>query len=165
VLKKGDLLEIKRLVSLSLLTYHEAWALAPPSTELVIISDRFLRKVALEWIKKNPKEFLIVMYGNARELIFGTYEPLVYHELKKPLLVFTSMVRIMLYVFFMAGLVRVLSRSRFYLALLPLMIICYLIAIHTPMHTEPRYFVYSYVFMALVIPACLTRNYMERRMP
>jgi len=42
--------------------------------------------------------------------------------------------------------------------MLPVIIICYLISVHMFFQTEPRYFLYAYVFMPLPLPLLWSRK-------
>ena len=148
---------MEKLVAFSLRSYCGAWSLDPVPPETVIRTDRFLTKTVLTWIRAHPVKFLAVILNNAKNLIFGDYHPLIYQPFSGTLSQLVSISRLLLYLSFAAGILFALRSRRVRLAFVPLLIVLYLIALHSLMHADPRYFVYSYMLMAVAIPSVIRR--------
>jgi 4-amino-4-deoxy-L-arabinose transferase-like glycosyltransferase len=142
--------------------YLDAWKLIPNSADKVLLSDEFFKKTALLWIKKNPVEFLKIMIANVKNLVWNfnlfAYQ---YQRTDEPAYYAVYVIRILLYIFFLAGTVVTVFERRFNLAFFPLLITLYLVCTHAPMHTEPRYFIYALPFMALLAPAGMNRGLLK----
>jgi len=152
--------EQNELIYLATLTYIESWWLKPSPPDKVILSDMFLKKAALHWIRNNPSEFSKMVAQNIATLVWGG-QPLVYQKVEGPIYVATLTIRLLLYILFFIGTIRLIRARRFALAFFPLTLILYLLIIHAPMHTEPRYFIYAYLFMTLAVPAGLTPSFLK----
>jgi Dolichyl-phosphate-mannose-protein mannosyltransferase len=144
---------VTRLISLSMVTYVEAWHIDPAPADKVVLADAFLKKAALKWITKNPYEFLGSVFNNARNMVIGTDQPLVYQQLAGPVYWYSYMTKIFLCLGFLAALFSLLRAGQFNLAFFPIIIVSYIFIINSLMHAEPRYLVYAYLFMAMVIPS------------
>ncbi len=152
--------EAKETLAASFLIYADAWKIDPPATTDIIAADRLLRYAANSWIQHHPWEYSAVMKNNLRTLLFAEYQPFVYHRLTGYAFMFANSMRSALYVLSLAGLIAAFLTKQGQMTILPLMVIMYLIMIHIPMHTEPRYFVEAYPFMALFVPCIFPRKQM-----
>lgn len=144
-----------RLIDLTSAAYLQEWHTDPPSAGLVIRSDNFLKKMALLWIRGHPRLFPGIVLSHIETLLFGDYQPLAYHTIGGYPYLYTTIVRLGLYLLFFLGTVLLLLQGRFKIIFFPLAIMFYLIIVHSPMHTEPRYFMYAYTFMPMTLPALL----------
>lgn len=153
---------IVKYINYALTTYIAAWQPRPPSARQIIECDRFLRKTAAVWIRHYPFHFSKIISANAENLLFGDFQPLVYQEIKGYLYLYTSVVKWALWLLFIAGTLVLLRQREFQIVFFPLAIVLYLIIVHSPMHTEPRYFIYAYTFMPMTLPA-LFQGPHERR--
>ncbi len=149
--------EAKETLAASFLTYADAWKINPPAATDIIAADRVLRYAANSWIQHHPWEYIAVMKNNLVVLLFGEYQPFVYHRLTGSAFIFANSMRGALYLLSLTGLIAAFIKKRGQMTILPFMVIIYLIIIHIPMHTEPRYFVEAYPFMALAVPYLLTK--------
>lgn len=136
----------------ALAIYLDSWSLHPPPPDNVIMADIFLRNAAVTWIKDNPLGFARVLVNNLRELLFGRYNPLIYQDMKKGYFLVFDLVRYGVYSLFLLGLIKGVRKRMYKLILPPVVVICYLSSVHMFFHAEPRYFIYAYIFMPIVIP-------------
>jgi hypothetical protein len=134
--------------------------LNPGPPDKVVLADEFFKKMALLWIKNNPGEFLKVMINNIKNLVWN-FNPFVYQEAGETFYALTFLIRMLLYIFFLAGTVVVIYEGRYDLAFFPLLITLYLVCTHAPMHTEARYFIYALPFMTLLVPAVIDRRLLK----
>jgi hypothetical protein len=147
--------ETTRDIDFAIYTYLSAWNPRPPSARQVVKCDRFLKKTASVWIRHNPFGFLRIVSANITTLLFGDFQPLVYHKTEEYLYFYATLMKWALWFFFITGTIVLLRRRRFHILFFPLTVVFYLIIVHWPMHTEPRYFIYAYTFMPMTVPALL----------
>ncbi len=152
--------EVNDLMYLATLTYVESWSLNPPPPDKIILSDAFLKKASLDWIRNNPAEFSKMATQNIATLVWAE-QPLIYKKVEKPIYYVTSIIKLLLYILFLIGMIRLVRARRFALLFFPLMLISYLLILHAPMHTEPRYFIYAHLVMTLVVPAGLSQSLLK----
>jgi 4-amino-4-deoxy-L-arabinose transferase-like glycosyltransferase len=146
----------KELITLSFLIYADAWKVDPPPVKSVVLADGYLKHASLAWITAHPPGYLSVMKNNLYTLLLGSYQPLVYHQLSGLPFAFSQYARFVLYALFLAGIFAATLKGRLQHLGIPLLTIGYLLIVHIPMHTEPRYLVEAYPFMALAVPYLLT---------
>jgi 4-amino-4-deoxy-L-arabinose transferase-like glycosyltransferase len=147
--------DVARLIDFALATYVATWHAQPPDTDQVIECDLFLKKAASSWIRHYPFSFLRIVSANLSTLLFGDFQPLVYQQMGGDLYLYTAVIERVLWLLFAVSTLVLLLRRQFNITFFPLAIVLYLIIVHWPMHTEPRYFIYAYTFMPLAIPALL----------
>ncbi len=145
-----------RLIDLTGAIYLQEWYTEPPSARAVIQSDNFLKRMALLWIKDNPLHFLAIIVSNVRTLLFGDYQPLAYHAIGGNSYLYIVVLKWGLYLSFLMGTILLILQRRFHIVFFPLAISFYIIIVHSLMHTEPRYFMYAYTFMAITVPVLLS---------
>ena len=102
--------------------------------------------------------FARVLVNNLRELLFGRYNPLIYRDMKKGYFLAFDLVRYGVYSLFLLGLIKGVRKRMYKLILPPVVVICYLSSVHMFFHAEPRYFIYAYIFMPIVIPLLWYRD-------
>lgn len=141
------------LTGFCIATYVSSWSTRPSPTGMVIRCDQFLKEAAFTWAENNPLGILRVVTDHVRTLLFGKFQPLAYHKVGPYLYLCTSVLKWGLYILFVAGTVPLFKQRKFQILFFPVAIIFYIIIVHSPMHTEPRYFIYAYTFMALSVPA------------
>ncbi|MEJ2684287.1 MAG: glycosyltransferase family 39 protein [Candidatus Sulfobium sp.] len=146
---------VLKLASFCAYKYISIWTSQPFTSSEIVECDQFLKKTALAWAEYHPFGYLQTVAANAATLMFGKFQPLVYHEIGPHLYLFTAAVRWAFLFFFIGGSVLLLKRRKFHVAFFPLALVFYIIIVHSPMHTEPRYFIYAYSFMGMVLPAFL----------
>jgi hypothetical protein len=95
-------------------------------------------------------------------LVLGKEQPLVYQQLAGPVYWYSYMIEIFLCLGFLAAAFSLLRAGQFNLAFFPVIIVIYIVIINSLMHTEPRYFVYAYLFMAMVIPS-IVKSGLEKK--
>lgn len=144
-----------QIIRTSVLLYLDAWKDQPPRVESVMAADTVLLKSAVLWIRTHPFAYLSVMTNNLNNMLFGEYQPLVYDQLSRHGLYLVNLGRIVLYILCLLGIVAAILSGRFHSIYLPMVIISYHLFIYMPMHTEPRYLVEAYPFMALTIPCII----------
>jgi len=154
--------DVAKLIALSALTYVEAWHVQPPPPDKVILADDFLKKTAFIWIKNNPAKFPAIMLENIKHLILPNDQPLVYQQLSGPLCSAFFVIKLVFFLFSLYGMYFLLRARRFHLVFFPLVIVLYIIIINSLMHAEPRYFIYTYLFMTMTIPVVVNRNILNR---
>ncbi len=154
--------DIARLIDFALATYIATWHPQPPDPHRVIKCDLFLKKAASSWIRHYPLSFLRIVSANLNTLLLGDFQPLVYRQMEGYPYLYTAAVERVLWLLFAASTLVLLRRRQLNIVFFPLAIVLYLIIVHWPMHTEPRYFIYAYTFMpiavAALVPGRLPRN-------
>lgn len=150
--------EISRTIDYALATYISAWNPRPPTAQRVIKCDRLLKKTAATWIRQYPFRYLRIVSANVVTLLFGDFQPLVYHKIEGYLYLYTAIMKWASWILFIIGTLVLLRLRRFHIVFFPLAVVFYLIIVHWPMHTEPRYFIYAYTFMPMTVPVLLLRH-------
>jgi hypothetical protein len=121
------------------------------SADAVILSDGSLKEMAIIWIKNHPVQFLATIINNVKNLLFENYQPLIYQRIDDFLHRWVLTSKLLLYLFFPAGTFFALLSSGFRLALVPLLVILYMTITIPLMHTDARYFVYTYLFIIITV--------------
>jgi 4-amino-4-deoxy-L-arabinose transferase-like glycosyltransferase len=147
--------ELRHLLAAALANFTDHWLIRdhPLSVEIVVSSDRFLKKVAIEWVERHPLQFLSVILKNGETLTL-LHQPLIYQEMKGALYVTTFIFKLAIYILFLVGMSIAILNRRYRLAFFPLMIIGYILVTNSLLHAEPRFFIYALWFMTLLIPSC-----------
>lgn len=145
--------DTQRLVNIAFLIYISAWNPTPPSTSEVVLADKFLRQIALQWIKQNPFLFMDIVLRNAIKMFYGENQPLIYHRIKSAEYTAINMAKTVFSMLFVMSVLALLRTRQYHLAFFPLSLVIYVFSTNSFMHTEPRYFLYAYLFMPLLIPS------------
>ncbi|TAN38528.1 MAG: hypothetical protein EPN25_13435 [Nitrospirae bacterium] len=147
--------EVRRLIAVSFMIYADAWREEPPDPELVMNADLFLKKAAAVWIRSHPGEYLPVLIKNLDYLLLQRYQPDIYQDLMQRSFQVPDYIKYLLYALFLAGVISSKKKGRTAAAVLPLIVILYLVSIYLPMGNMPRYFFPAYPLMALMLPMLL----------
>ena len=145
--------DIQRLINIASLTYIKAWNPMPSSTREVVLADKFLRQIALQWIKQNPFLFMDTVLKNAKKMFYGENQPPINYHIKSGEYTAIDMVKTVFSMLFVMAVLALLRTRQYHLAFFPLSLVIYIFATNSFMHTEPRYFLYAYLFMPLLIPS------------
>lgn len=93
-----------------------------------------------------------------KKMLFGQYEPLIYHKMGPSFIQIFNFFRLGLYVLFLVSSLAGLFRGHYLPLLISWSLVLYLILIHSLMHVEPRYFLEAYPFMLLPFPSLFVKR-------
>jgi 4-amino-4-deoxy-L-arabinose transferase-like glycosyltransferase len=143
-----------KIFAAALVNAADPWLMRsnPLPVAKIVAADNFLKKIAINWIKRNPGQYVRIVLKHIQQLMIGD-QPVFYHSIAGPLYYVTLIIKLFVYVFFLIGLIEAVRNGRFDLLFFPLMITGYLIAVHALMHVEQRYFMCALLFMAMIAPA------------